>query len=62
MQIIKTSDGWLVEPSTKEELEHLRFLLDALKAVYGGTCETNTPASDRAIQSSSLGESQRKAS
>jgi hypothetical protein len=61
MTIIKTPNGWLVEPSTKEELEHLRFLLDALKTVYGTACETNTPTSVPANQSPSLCESQSKA-
>lgn len=49
MKITKTPDGWNIVPSTSRELDHLTFLLDALRERYGKVSElaAETPASAR---------------
>lgn len=35
MNIISSSDGWVVSPQSKDEREHLDFLFKALRTTYG---------------------------
>jgi hypothetical protein len=62
MEITKTPNGWLVEPSTKAELDHLAFMLEALRLAYCQAAEVNSEDSCSATQSSSLDGTQSMAS
>jgi hypothetical protein len=45
MRIEKTADGWIVEPSTSEELKALAFFFEALNERYGGLSTTREDSS-----------------
>lgn len=34
MVIVTNPDGWLISPETKDEYEHLEFLMKALRSTY----------------------------
>lgn len=34
MTVIKTLNGWTVEPSSRDERQHLEWLFEALREVY----------------------------
>jgi hypothetical protein len=56
MRIEKKADGWIVEPSTSDELKALAFLFEALDDRYGRASTTPEDSSE-ATHSQSLGQS-----
>lgn len=50
MQIIKTPNGWLVEPCTSEEQKHLDWLVIAMKQAYEKAASTEDGSSASHLQ------------